>query len=216
MPGSELFQSWEVADSVAFYKASKPNSVSLDKYRETVLGVVPDLSALSLLRRALPLLPAHSADRFNVKVAIENPTLIFPIQCWEALLLSQQTDRMDMVKSPTEFMAFVLRSRRHRGLKIFYYTINQAGMKGLAKITAWVKQEINTNPDWQVSQNLHNHNFLLGQDNILGVTAPSAADVGAFREMAIDLNLQEARITNGFDTIRLGAADFSKFATAYR
>ncbi len=41
--------------------------------------------------------------------------------------------------------------------------------------------------------------------------APSGTDVGAFRSLAQDMGLHQARITNGFDTIRIDRADFSLY-----
>jgi hypothetical protein len=134
------------------------------------------------------------------------------MQCLEALLLAEQTDRMDMALFPTEFTAFVLRSHTTPALKIFSYTVNQAGIGGLGEIVAYVEKELSENSDWYLWMNLHNHNFFLNGPHLSGVTAPSGPDVGAFRSLAKDLALREARITNGFDTIRIPRSELPFFA----
>jgi hypothetical protein len=213
--GSKLIQTWELPDSAALWSNRLPESASLLEYRATLQRLVSDLSPAALLRRALPVIPSQKPDDLNLQIALGKASRwIRPMQCLEALLLGRQTDRMDMVKSPSELIAFVLRSRTKAALKIFTYTENEPGIYKLGEILGYVEKELASEPDWQLWINLHNHNFKLGQPNILGVTAPSAADVGAFRDMANDLGLQEARITNGFDTIELKRADFWEFKAA--
>jgi len=66
---------------------------------------------------------------------------------------------------------------------------------------------------WELWVNLHNHNFNLFDETkpLNGVVAPSATDVEFFRSLAGDLGLQEAWITNGFDTNVISRRDFWKF-----
>jgi len=186
---------------------------SLTKFLDRVRLLVADLSPAALLKRALITAPAKSPEAFNLALALVKDENLAPMNCIESLLLAEQTDRLNMARTPTEFIAFFLKSRSKPRLKIFTYTVNQAGIGGLKEVVGYVEREMAANSDWELWMNLHNHNFFLDKPDISGVPSPSGPDVGAFRSLATDLGLREARVTNGFHTLRIESSDFFVYQT---
>lgn len=123
--------------------------------------------------------------------------------------MAEQTDRMDMVTNPTEFTAFILRSQNGEKLRIYFYTVNQPGIGRVDAPMNAVREDVLQG--WGLWANLHNHNFFVNQKRRGGGVAPSQQDVSLFRSLAEAQGLQEAWITNGFDTLRIKQKDFLDF-----
>jgi len=62
-----------------------------------------------------------------------------------------------------------------------------------------------------LEQNLHNHNVFLGGKAVLGGTAPSCADVWAWRVEDEAYGLKRAAITNGFVTTVFDMSEAAAF-----
>jgi hypothetical protein len=50
-------------------------------------------------------------------------------------------------------------------------------------------------------------------DDVCGALAPGLSDVGFFKDAAADLSLRSAWLTNGFDAIRISAAELAELVT---
>lgn len=210
LPDSKLIQVWDVNDSRVFRSRAMPASLSLDTYLAQVRAGFKSVKQSELLKASLS--TQAGADAKNNQTAYRHRRrLIRPVRCLEALLLSFQTDRLDMVSTPTEFTAFVLKSKRGRKLRIYYYTVNQAGIGGMRPLLSLVETELKSG-QWRPWLSLHNHNFFLNGPRMGGTVAPSAPDVGFFQSTADELGLEEAWITNGFDTLTLRRRDFRRFS----
>lgn len=211
--GSRLLWVWEVDDAPPFWSDTKPESASYLAFLEEIKQAGVDPAPDRLLARSLEMSEPDDPERFNVELALrEAPRRIGPINCMEALLMSYQTERMDMAKEPTEFTALFLRSDDGARLKIYWYTVNQAGIGNLSALMRHVEADLAQG--WGLWASLHNHNFFLTRENISGVPAPGLSDVQFFRALRDGSGLREAWVTNGFDTIRIPASDFDLFRAA--
>jgi hypothetical protein len=208
---SKLFQSWEVEDSPEYWKETFTDPQSLSTFKTKLLQLGMEVDPVEILKRAV----THSVDdldRQNAVLALERvKDLVKPVRCLEAYLMGLQADRREMVQFPTEFLSFILRSTDGKRLKIYYYTINFPGIKGVGDLKRAIDRDLASPTQWKVWTNLHNHNFLVNAEFTLGGVCPSAQDFGVYRSFADEEGLEEAWVTNGFHTMRLVRDDFWKF-----
>ena len=208
-PGSTLFQVWELDDSAVFWAAETPDSAGYAVFVRHLeeSGLETDAAALLRVERQ----PGESAaDLFNRGIALEEAERwIGPANCLERLLIGMQNERMPILGTPTEFAAVIMRAADARRVRIYHFAKNDVGFGGLGELLAPVGRD--SEAGWTVHAFLHNHNFRSGRGVSSGVTAPSAADAQSQLALAEGLQLQEAWITNGIDTIRVPAADFRRF-----
>ena len=208
-PGSTLFQVWELDDSAAFWATETPDSPGYAAFERHLKGSGLETDAAALLR--VERQPGESAaDLFNRGVALDRAeTWIGPANCLERLLIGMQNERMPILETSTEFAAVILRSADARRVRIYHFAKNTAGFGGLGELLVPVGSD--RRAGWTVHAFLHNHNFRSGRGVSSGVTAPSAGDAQSQLSLAEGLQLQEAWITNGLDTIRIPAAEFRLF-----
>lgn len=118
------------------------------------------------------------------------------INCFESLLFAEQAARKDMIDQPTEFFSYTL--KRGSLLKIYVFTVDQAGIGGVGQIHSKVEADLKIG--WKPLFNLHNHNFFVLQENINGVVAPSSTDAALFKSVFEEYGLEKVIITNGIDS----------------
>jgi hypothetical protein len=143
--------------------------------------------------------------------------------CLARTLLTLQDRRFDLLTHPTEFGAFILRGQGRA--RVYLSSLDRVGVKlrpeVIARVTADWRQ------GYRVLSHLHNHTFLVDRKvgdrmwttaetlaDIGGGIAPSTADAQFFQGMARDVGLENAWITNGIESLQLGAADFAKLKFA--
>jgi hypothetical protein len=212
MPGG-LLQYWEFPDSTAVTLDKLPQSIALRNYRQRIeSGVSVDYHVL--LQRYLSRKPSID-DAYNLSVAASLSAGHFkPISCLEALLLDFQIRRNPtMTAEPTEFFAAYL--QREQRLRVYYLTNDSTGVSGLKKLTDRIENDLSNG--WKFIGNLHNHSFFmdaLDSNQPQGVLAPSATDMKLFKSLKESLGLEEAAITNGFDTLHISAQDFDLYRSA--
>lgn len=206
-PG-RLLQYWLVEDRPSLNEAALPESQSLHEFRERIAAAL-DVDPRALLERQLPHVTGGDAENVRLVLSGEAGSLR-PMSCLEGLLLATQTERSvaqgrSMETHPTEFLSYIL--KRGNTLKIWYYTVDQAGVGGLATLHEPLDRDLVEG--WTVAKNLHNHNFFLqaADGKVLGGMVPSATDIEYLRNMGIE----RATITNGFDSIDLAPADLERF-----
>jgi hypothetical protein len=139
------------------------------------------------------------------------------------MLLWREADRrFPMLGHPTEFGAFLL--RRAGRVRVYFSTADRVGQKLRAAVTDRVRRDVAAG--WTLVAHLHNQPFLFDRrvgdrayttpatrDDVAGALAPSTNDVAFYRSWLREAPLQEARITNGFDSIRIPAAQLPLLAT---
>lgn len=199
-PGSMILQRWEEADRSILSSFVDPEG-SYSRYVATLDASNVETDPVALLRR----MPSTNND-LVIKRADE---WIAPATCLEKLLVGTQHDRMDMIKSPTEFVAIVLRHPGDRRVRIYSYTININGIGRMTPITDAVKDDVSSG--WVIDHVVHNHPFQLAGPTLNGVLAPSIPDAGFHASFAISHDLREARITNGRDTVSIPGSSFADF-----
>ena len=207
---SALLQYWVVADAQHLRGPTLPDSPSLLAFRDAISRAV-DTDPRHLLEQQLPLVDGGDAE--NVRIVLSGDAgTIRPMNCLEALLLATQTERSarkgySMYSRPTEFLSYVL--VRGDSLKVWYYTVDQAGVRALGRLHDPVTADVRAG--WAVRTNIHNHNFFPDSARVLGGVVPSATDVQALRNMRTSIGLTRASITNGFHTIDIEPADVDRF-----
>jgi hypothetical protein len=208
---STLLQYWLEAARPELEALTLPDSPALHAFRAEMSERL-DTDPLALLRAQLPLV--EGGDAANVRATLDGTAgTIRPMNCLEGLLLATQAERSaaqgrSMFTHPTEFLAYVL--QRGDTLKIWYYTVDQPGIRGLGTLHGPVQEDLEDG--WVVVTNLHNHNFFPAEERVLGGVAPSATDVQAFRNFEESLGLRRAAITNGFHTLVIEAAAFPRLS----
>jgi len=116
--GSKLLQMWEFDDAPVF--ASEAEPAGYEAFRRRAAAAVGDTDPLRPLRA--------NPGRNNDLVARHAGAWVRPATCLQKLLQKAQDDRIDTFASPTEFMAFVLRSPDGARLRVYFYTANFDGI----------------------------------------------------------------------------------------
>jgi len=203
-----LLEYWDLPNEDVLNHASPPNVEILRRYRLEVRSVI-DTDPIELLMRYRSR-GKDPADLHNLDIVLGSRSDgIRPMNCIEGLLLTAQIRRNSRFRvAPTEFLAFWL--RKEGRLRIYYLTGDAAGIRGAAMSALMERVSADKKAGWEVSANLHNHSFFLERldtDDPQGVLAPSGNDVRVFRSQVESLDLKAALITDGFDTLRIPAAD---------
>lgn len=212
---SSLLQYWLVEDAPYLHEPAVPGSPSLRAFRQRI-GATFDTLPLALLEGQL--VHTSGGDRRNVRLVLDGEAgYVRQMSCLEALLLSTQTDRSarqgrSMYTHPTEFLSYVL--ERADTLKIWYYTVDQPGVRRLARLHEPLERDLEDR--WGVVTVIHNHNFFpmaaAAGDALLGGVAPSVTDVQYLRSMRGPLRLTSATITNGFHSVELAIRELDRLA----
>jgi hypothetical protein len=211
--GSRLLLAWEVNNDAAFWSDVVPELPSLAGFRGAIAAAGLDADPRALLRRSLAAGAKDDPERRNLELVLEEgERWLGPISCLEALFFSYQAERMDMATSPTEFTVFLLRSADGTRLKIYYYTVNQAGIGNTRALTEAMAGDLAAG--WRLWVNLHNHNFFLSKPDVGGWPAPGLSDMRLFLGLRDERGLEAIWVTNGFSTARIPAADFDRFSAA--
>jgi hypothetical protein len=205
-----LLQYWLVKDRPQLYQNTLPPSPSLQDFRKRISESM-NVEPYALLERQLPYVSGGDAE--NVRLVLSGAVPIRPMSCLEALLLATQAERStnqgrSMHTHPTEFMSYVL--QRGDSLKIWYYTVDQPGIGGVARLHEPLMADVQQG--WVVVANIHNHNFLPDAERVTGGVVPSATDIQYLRNVRGSLGATRGVIVNGFHAIDISAADFDRFA----
>lgn len=206
----ELHQVWVFAENPVFWSHLLPQSKSLELFRQQVQVMIPNLEPQSYYQ-AHP--PAPDGEAYNKILAASGQAgQLRPISCLDALLLSQQTARLPMLKEPSEFGAFILRRLNTSGsyhYKVYFSTQDQPGLKMNAQIMSLI--ETDQQKGWTVWAHLHNHNFFPEKVEPFASPSPSKTDIEFARMMQKALNLENLWVTNGFHTLHVSQQEFHRF-----
>jgi len=207
---NELHQIWHFAENPVFWSGSLPHSPSLERFRQQVQALIPELEP-SLYYQQHP--PATDGEAYNQLLAASGQAgTLQPINCLEALLLSEQTARLPMLQKPSEFGAFILRRQPASGpehYKVYFSTQDQPGLRMNPEVMSLIEQD--RQAGWRVWTHLHNHNFFLEKADPFASPSPSKTDVEFARMLQKSMQLENLWVTNGFHTLHLTQAEFQLF-----
>lgn len=209
---SLLLQHWIEAQRDIFSAPVLPPSPPLLEFREAISrSVNTNPTALLANQRS----QVSGGDATNIQLVLEQQAgTIRKINCLEALLLDIQIKRSaeknrHMFSEPTEFLSYIL--TRGNELKIYYYTTDQAGVRGLAVFDSLLKVDMAAG--WTVAGSIHNHTFFPESEHVFGGVVPSMTDIEYFRNAAREFGIPGASITNGFHTLSVSEDEFWKFSS---
>jgi len=204
---------WDINVQEVFWADDSPVSGALADYRNWALSVARTTSQSELIdiqRKSFVGYP-NMQRRFDLVIsgqagAIERAT------CLENLLIAEHTARFPLKQYPSEFMAFVLRDATYGSRLRIYFSSGDGkstnyGPPVSIEILSAVERDIEQG--WIVLFHLHNHPFMLNAlpDFLGGTVVPSDGDLQAYELWSQIYFLREARITNGFSTIRIADTD---------
>jgi hypothetical protein len=191
---------WEVDADPVLWTPTRPRSPTLDAFIDETRLRVGDVSSERLLRRAAETTAYPREAQLDHFLLADLERLVVPMRCFDAIFLSRQTDRLNMIATPTEVVAMVFRSRDDARLRIIEYTVNQAGIGRIGPMMGEVAVAIEEG--WHPWAAFHNHNFFFPEDGGWrgGSVAPSAPDAELMTALHRELGLEQAWITNGFST----------------
>ena len=205
-PGSRRLVLWEVDNDPVLWTTRLPASPTLATFQDEARRRIGDVSPRAILERAIEQPTSERETGLNRMVLGEVDRRVVPIRCFDAIFLARQTERMDMVRTPTEVLAYVFRSPDGRRLRIVEYTVNAPGIGRVGPVFEQV-DEIAAGGGWVPWTVFHNHNFFFeGGDWKGGSVAPSAPDTDLMVILRDERGLGEAWITNGFSTLLLPTA----------
>jgi len=217
----ELHEFWIEKNVDVFASNKIPNSTSLLKYLSTIKNKIPDTDPYSLLHKEYndfmnTGVPELMAEAPNMLLALSNKVGTFhSINCLEALLLSQQTERGLSWDNPMEFSAFILKGVEGSNslLKIYYSTNDRPGGKIDSQVMNLIQTDLSNG--WVLLNHLHNHTFNTPVSNgitLVGGPSPSLSDVDLYRQFYSSMSLESASVTNGFDTLHIDNSEFTVFS----
>ena len=135
---------------------------------------------------------------------------IFKGGCVENALLDHQVKNFG---ASTEFLAYIFQKKVNGKLqyKLRVITQNTVYVGGKPQFQSLVDKDLSDG--WQLIIHLHNHPFFLknSSGDIAGTVVPSGPDINTYIALSKTLNLQEAWVTNGFNTLRLPRYQFHMF-----
>lgn len=201
LSGSRLVQVWEEPDQASLWSGVDPAGDEYAAYVRKLTRQRVQTDAVTLLK---------ASPSFNNDLVVRNASAwIKPATCLEKLLIGKQNARMDLLDTPTEFVAVILRRSDANLLRVYYYTVNQNNIGRMSPITAPAAADVAAG--WRVQLVIHNHSFFPQDRTLNGLLAPSLPDAHFQANFAKSHGLTEARITNGISTVRMTAATFPLF-----
>ena len=181
------------------------------KFQEEAIRKIGNVDANYLIRRQAKIFAdGGQPKKVFGNVLKRSNELIKPISCLEGFLMNFFGERL---KKPiflnySEFGAFVLTARN--GDTRIYFQVNPqtAYLPASPHLDQLIVQDIKKG--YRLSFHLHNHPFNPGgpKQDIAGTPIPSGegtgvGDFSAYARFKKDFGMQEARITNGFSTLRV-------------
>ena len=227
-PGAgELHELLDVQDTPSLWEAATSDE-ALGRYREAVSarlgGKIEPRDTLLAQREVFAAFPGGAGEAANGTALLEGRAgAIGPIRCLELLLWRRQAARYPMLEHPTEFGAYILRSKDR--VRVYFSSADRVGQKLRAEVRERVIAD--RKAGFEVVAHLHNHPFLFDRvvgdrlwttpetlRDVAGAVAPSKADVQALRAMRETVGLQGAWVTNGLYTARFKADELDVLVAA--
>ncbi len=206
---NSILQYWDYDEGYFEGKANFQDLTFLRAYQQKVQKEVRDLSQKALWSKSYDL--EKAGDQQNMRIAKTLWPKVRKINCLEALLLNLQGSRVDLISTPTEFLAFKL--KKNKRVRLLYFTSNINGVRGLGFLHSKIQKFVDDN--WILEKNIHNHTLNLNDKNYRGTIGPSVSDAFVFKMELKDFNLKAAVITNGFESMEVPSHMFKGLSTEY-
>ena len=207
--GPEIHQYWEFADDTALWMAALPGFAVIQAYQDS-LRMAMGTEAFDkgkFIRQAVPQTEPDSSyqgDKGNRDIIADGHVgLIRPMHALEAHILNYQVSRFPLFSQPTEFHGFIMRHPQGR-VRVYFTASNTLWPPKPRPVIPAIIAD--TAQGWYLYQHLHNH-YEEPEDGYFGIMAPSMPDVQYFRALVSRFALQEALVTNGFQTTVIPAED---------
>lgn len=214
--GSASLLSWELAATPWLDQPVIPDDPAYLAFRAAIRDAGSDRRWPAVTDRPEP---AGKAEREIWRREQRNNELarsgrvgrIRPIHCLEALLFAYQHNRYSQLIHPTEFLASVLRKRVGDEMRLRVQLAGGEDMFPPKSLYGLDRIEQAIADGWELWVALHNHTVNEHRGRPwLPVPVPSTSDVDISRRVARDLGLRQVRVTNGFYTIEVDAAELGE------
>lgn len=135
------------------------------------------------------------------------------IHCLEALAFAHQHARYSELTHPTEFIVSVLRRRDRADRRVRVMFSAGSEMFPPRQLYGWDRIERAIGDGWELWFVLHNHTVQTYRGRpALGQPTLSTSDVHLMRNLAPDLGLRQARVTNGMYTVDIDARELDRMS----
>jgi hypothetical protein len=208
--GAAVLLHWAIEDDPVYSEFVLPDDAAYLAYRAAIR------EAGAAVRAPEPRLPDPTSDeearlyrdeRHNAALARSGEAgRIEPIRCLDALLFARQNGRVPEFAEPTEFLASVLRLELEGpdSLVVLFGAGEEMfppkSVYGFDVVEEYVRR------GWRWTYALHNHTIQRENGGlVLGTPALSTSDVQLTRNLAVELGLEAARVTNGLWTYHVAA-----------
>lgn len=187
----------------------------LGQFQREARAEIGDINPIRLITRQMKIFSnAGIKDRVFGNVLKGARRWIGPISCVEAYLMEMHGARLNepLFGHYSEFGAYAVRMRSGQR-RIYFQSYPESAMLPTSqKIHAGLRRDVAAGG--KLEFHLHNHPFSPKNPSgdIAGTPLPSGGsfnggDFSAFRMMEAEFGLQQARITNGFHTLRIQAQE---------
>ncbi len=221
----EVHERFDLPDAPELLRDAPADTIAA-RYRDGVIAHVgPDVSPRALIERQRRVFAASAFPRetINATAILEGRVGKFVTpSCLERILFARQAERYPMLERPTEFGAFIL--RRPGQVRVYMSSMDRVGQRLRREVREAVRSDVAGG--FALVAHLHNHPFLFDRrvgdrmwttadtiDDVAGGLSPSLSDVGFYKSTAEELPLEGAWLTNGFNSIRIRAAELAELVT---
>jgi hypothetical protein len=214
--GTEIMQYWEFNNEedlwnkhpeelpeIGLYKDSLVQNLGYEKYKDAV--------------QREGKIDAHYSESLNVLNGDQkNSDLVHTgsfgtlreINFLEAQLLNYQLGRYPLFSHPTEFVAYIVINDTENMVRVYFCSSDKPWPPKHHIVFSSIEKDLTQG--WKLKYALHNH-YEPGNNNYVGILAPSMTDVQMFKMLNEDYKLEAALITNGFNTVVIENAEFEEF-----
>lgn len=184
-----------------------------EAFRSQVLArIAPEPFALLKRQRRIFERARMTGELFKFDILLEGRAgIIREISCLESLLLAEHLGaHPERPELETEFSAFIL--ERAGALRVYFQSGRKLSTPDPKPALERIARDLVDG--WRVLSLLHNHPFAFENPSgdMSGTTIPSRQDADVFVYFAGELGLEQAWITNGFNTLVLKASEFAAFS----
>jgi hypothetical protein len=210
--GAAVLLVWELRLEDVFDQPFLPADEGLLAYRAAIRADGADLRR-PLADEPTPGTEEEAAlwadERFNHELAQSGEAgSIAPITCLDAMLFAHQNARVPQLERPTEFLASVLTRVVDGSTELAIVFGAGDEMFPPKSVYGFDVVDAYRADGWRWAYALHNHTTQRkGERLALGAPALSTSDVQLARGLAAGRGLESARVTNGFYTFTIPAAE---------
>lgn len=199
----------------AYYEPAAKSPAALIEFRQEVRSRA-NTNPYELLKKQKEVFTKFGAKEYLPRYDLVLSQEIYPISFLEEMLLELHIELLGkpLFGSYSEFGANILVGPQGQMVIIFISNPAEAMVPANSAREKLLKKYLAEGYRFKI--HIHNHPFnFTNPDDIGGTTIPSGqeqwGDVGTFRFEKKSFNLENAWITNGFNTLRIPAQDFDKY-----